>query len=252
MTAAVLCCAIALQFVGKPVANPSPGQAATESDTTNLSNWALVVVGVGGIIVAVRTLKAIATQARIMSHQSVILRHQTRATEKAAKAADKNIEIFISKERARLRVDLKWLILPEPPDRPYTVDFAVSVYGATDAYIVESGCVAYVLPWEHIGEPEVADAAMFPIPSLPKVISPNAPSEQYAFFTGENMQELLPDIKRHRLFVGVRGFIKYKDVFDRDRETRFRDVRKFSPYGEAQSGNGTWEPCGAEDDNKET
>jgi hypothetical protein len=255
MTAVVLLCAIALQLVGKPPANPQPETAANQALTKhdsgpNWSNWALVIVGMGGIVVAVGTLKTIAKQARLMQHHGFILRRQTRATQKAAEAADKNIEMFISKDRARLRVDLRPPDLSPKGDHVYTVDFAIKVYGATDAYIADSKCAAYVVPWELISEPEIFDAAMFPIPSLPKVISANKPVEQYAFFTGEHMEELLPEIKQHKLFVGVRGFIKYKDVFDRDRETRFRYIWKFSSYG--GEGFGNWEPCGAQDENKET
>jgi hypothetical protein len=206
--------------------------------------WALVLVGVGGILAALRTLRAIERQAGIMERQ-------TAAAETAAEAANKNIEMFISKERARLRIDLKPLSLSPKYGSAYTVDFAVNIYGATEAYIVETRCAAYVLPWENVGSPEVASAVMFPIHSLPNVIPPNAPAyEQHAFLHLDHPEPIISEISLNRLFVGLRGFIKYRDVFDRERETRFRYVWRFNLNFGGATGN--WEKCGAEEDNQET
>jgi hypothetical protein len=61
---------------------------------------------------------------------------------------------------------------------------------------------------------------------------------------------LVPEIKASRMFVGVRGFIKYRDVFDTDRETSFRYVWKYPSADEI--GDGSWEKCGAKEENQET
>ena len=61
---------------------------------------------------------------------------------------------------------------------------------------------------------------------------------------------MISEINLNRLVVGVRGFIKYRDVFDRDRETRFRWVWKFNQHFGGATGD--WEKCGAEEDNQET
>ena len=68
------------------------------------------------------------------------------------------------------------------------------------------------------------------------------------------LRDIVNEIKLDRAFVTVWGFIKYKDVFDRDRETRFRRAWKFSdaiPIGVSHR-PGKWEKCGSAEDNKET
>jgi hypothetical protein len=217
----------------------------------------LVIIGAFGVIAALRTLRAIKRQADIMDSQKGILAQSVKAAEDNAKAAsdgaeaaNKNVEMFISKERARLRIDLKPLDLKLKYDSTYAVDFALNIHGTTAAYIVDHRCTAYLAPWEIVGEPEAATALMFPIYSLPNVIAPNTPPlEQYAFLHVDGTEDL-SEIKESRQFVGVRGFIKYKDVFDRERETRFRYVWKYSLYGGGVSGN--WEKSGSEEDNLET
>lgn len=68
-------------------------QVTTARDTPTLVVSAiLALVGIGGIIVAICTVKYIARQTRIMRHQSRILRHQTTATWRAAKATAESVE----------------------------------------------------------------------------------------------------------------------------------------------------------------
>jgi len=251
----------------------------------NNPEWALVIVGILTLIFigwqAVATTRAAnATQqaaeaaqasTEAIERQIGIMERQTAATEKTAEAArdnaiaakdgadaaNKNIEMFISKERAKLRVDLKKLSLTPRPLSVYTVDFTVSIYGTTTAYITETGCSASFLPLEHIGSPETGAAAVSSLSLLPKAISPNTPSiDQYTIFHlgSQNTEAVISEIKNDKLFVEIRGFIKYKDVFDRDRETRFRYVWKFSSFVPITMGEryGSWEICGSAEDNRET
>jgi hypothetical protein len=79
-------------------ANPHPAIEQNspnyESDSgPNWSNWALVLVGMGGIGIGIYTLRAIAAQASIMRHQSTFIRRQTKASAKAAAAAERSIEL---------------------------------------------------------------------------------------------------------------------------------------------------------------
>jgi hypothetical protein len=64
----------------------------------------------------------------------------------------------------------------------------------------------------------------------------------------------MEDIEADRLFVGIRGFMIYKDVFDRERETRFRYVWKYRDKGNIPGLKrwGIWQKCGKEEENKET
>jgi len=59
----------------------------------------LVLIGGTGVCAAIKTL-------RIISHQTVVLTKQTLAARRAADAAAKNIELLISKERARVRIEM--------------------------------------------------------------------------------------------------------------------------------------------------
>jgi len=79
----------------------------------------------------------------------------------------------------------------------------------------------------------------------------------YAFLTFNSSAEklLYPEAKARRLFIGIRGFIKYKDVFDRERVTAFRYVWKYAEgmygLGEAQE-HGDWVKRGKPEENQET
>lgn len=176
-----------------------------------------------------------------------------------AETASKNIEMFISKERARLRVDLKPLNLP-PSQTNYPVYFTVTPYGATPAFILEAKCSANEWPLNVIDDPDLMDRAMTNIhayPSFPTSIAPNAmpiESNTFLFLDDETKDLMLSEVKADRLFVVVRGFIKYRDVFDRERETRFRYVWKYVFWSPKDSPDrfGTWEKCGPEGQNSET
>jgi hypothetical protein len=233
--------------------NDTKGYLARLLTPENLPNIGLLIAGAIGICVALKTLRTIRRQGIIMIQQTRVLQRQTKATEKAAKAAEDSIELVIKKERARVRVELKPLDLRPQPT--YTVDFAVTVLGATAAYIRNSGCVAYETPEDWIDEPGLGSAVMFPIYSLPNAIPPTlAPLEQFAVLDfGENTRDsTISEIKTGRLFVGVRGFIEYRDVFDRDHVTKFRYVWRLNPiFGMAEE-FGEWQKCGTEDENQET
>jgi hypothetical protein len=182
---------------------------------------------------------------------------QALETRRAVESANKNVETFISKERARVTINLEDLSLV--PDEgecgAYMVNFTVSIFGTTPAFVTESKCVAYVVPQEFIADEEIMDAVMHPLPSLPNVISPGSePNPQFAIFhfAREGATEaIMNEVKVGRHFVGIRGFIKYKDAFDRERETNFRYVWKYSSHTPGVEW-GNWEKCGKEEENKET
>lgn len=180
---------------------------------------------------------------------------QAYETRRAVEVAQDNVKVFISKERARLRIDLKSLNLVVEEGGYYTVDFTISIHGTTAAYIGQTRCVAYKTPQEYINEPELGQAIMFPIHSLPNVVRPDSPPiESWALLdsAGSYKESILSEIKQGRLFVGIRGFIKYKDAFDNDRETRFRYVWKFDKGFGMIYEHGNWEKCGAPEENYES
>lgn len=99
------------------------GIAATVAFFTGL----LVIVGWRGVRAAVRTLSAIERQADLMSRQTGILEESviaaTKSSEAAkasADAAKENIAVFISKERARIKVEVERLELGALPEGEVT------------------------------------------------------------------------------------------------------------------------------------
>lgn len=260
----------------KPVEiNKFPPVSVTKG-WTDYTYWffGLLLVVVGGLQVLLlhRTLGAISEQAGTMKvqaqnmkdqaqtlkDQAQIMEQQSKATEEAAKAATlnakaafENIEMFISKERARLRVELDDLKLELEFDKVYIVKFKVLIHGATAAFITDARCVASWMPPANIDDPDVP--IMYEM-RVPNSIAPNSdPIEDFTIWE-DRSGDMVSEIKLDRAFVTVWGFIKYKDVFDRDRETRFRRAWKFSgpiPIGVSHR-PGKWEKCGSEEDNKET
>ena len=202
-----------------------------------------------------------------MSQQTASLREYVEETKKisesglkAANAAHDNVELYINKVRARLRVDIKPLTFPSQTDPAYsTVDFTVSIYGPTDAFITESSCTAYFYPWQVIDNPDLADSAMLPIHSLPSVIKANSPPiECFALLNIDasisgNDKVIIAEIKAKHLAVGIRGWIKFRDVFGRDRETAFRYLWRYNDatYGLCDD-FGDWIKRGNPEENRET
>ncbi len=195
----------------------------------------------------------------VIGWQSWETRKAAEASQKSVETAAQNIELYISKERARLRIEMKPLAFPSQADPAYnTVDFNVAIYGPTDAFVTESLCVAYFYPWQVIDNPDLANLAMLPIHSLTSVIRANSPPiECYAFLnidaSSTNDNVTIAEIKAKRLAVGIRGFIKYRDVFGRDRETAFRYVWRYSDamYGLGEE-FGDWIKRGNLEENRET
>jgi hypothetical protein len=189
--------------------------------------------------------------------QVALMERQTEATEKAATAARDSVETVINKERARVRINLKELSLMPRQASIYFVEFTVTVDGYTPAYITETRYVADTYPLQVIGEPDNGIAAFLPFHNFPEVIPPNTePIEQEGIFhyTADDAADTMQEIKLDRLFVEIRGVIKYKDVFARERETCFRKVWRFNrviPPGHPLR-SGEWEKCGSEEDNRET
>ena len=172
---------------------------------------------------------------------------QSWETRIAAQATKDNLFIYMSKERARLVVDIKTLDYSKN-----TVDFVVTIHGPTAAFVQNTYSVTSVAPESWVNEPELGEAVTWPITALPAIIGPNdVPIECYSLLDiSDGRDILLEEIRSGRLFVVIRGVIKYKDVFDKEHETTFRymwrDRSGIVPdYGE-------WEKCGRADENRQT
>ena len=203
-------------------------------------------------------------QADIMESQKGVLEQSVKAAEDnaaAAKqqaiAANRNIEMFVNKERARVRISLKPLNLTKPEFDAYLVEFTVTNCGPSTAFIANTGCVAYFGPKQSVEtDNEMGAAVIFPIHAVSGEIIPNStPINAFTFLFGIDEAIVLPEIREDRLSVGVRGFIKYRDVFERDRETTFRYIWRLSPIRGVIAGDlfsGDWIECGSPEENNET
>lgn len=182
----------------------------------------------------------------------VLVWYQSRETARSAKAAEDGIKLMIDKERARLTLDIEDLDL-SPKSGACEVNLKVSIFGTTPAFILDTKCAAFIGPKELMEDPEASDRAMHPFYSFPSVIPPGSnPIDAFAFigFVTEDGIELeIQAVKQHDLFVGIRGFITYRDVFDRERRTSFR---YFSDYSEIPGLANGWVKCGRPEENRTT
>jgi hypothetical protein len=181
----------------------------------------------------------------------ILIWYQARETARSAKAAQDGIELMMSKERARLRIEMEDLDLV-PTDGAYEVKFKVRISGPTPAFIVDTKCAAFIGPKQIMADEETADRLMRPLYSFPSVIEPGRDVDAYAFlgFVVEDGMDLeIQAVKNGELFVGMRGIITYTDVFERKRSTAFR---YFCDYSEIPGLANGWTKCGQPDENQAT
>jgi hypothetical protein len=182
----------------------------------------------------------------------VLVWYQSRETARSARAAEDGIKLMIDKERARLTLDLDDLDL-SPKDGAYEVKLKVSIFGTTPAFILGTKCAAFIGPKELMDDPEASDRAMHPFYSFPSVIPPGSnPTDAFAFIgfaTEDGIDFEIQAVKQQDLFVGIRGFIAYRDVFDRERRTSFR---YFCEYSEIPGLARGWVKCGQPEENQAT
>jgi len=227
------------------IRKPIPVSVSTHRDWFDWGVWVF-----SGLLVVVGILQGI-----VLWRQAKLMKAHATHLENVANAANENIEVVKSKERARLVIESKPLNLNLGADSlGPVIEFRVKIFGETIAEIKNSGCVGY---WSNLGsvlnDPDLMDMIISPIISLPTTIAPHTPPiETFTILTADS-QEII-EIKNDRLFVGIRGWIDYQDVFGRNQTTRFRYIWKyfsFSPVTDA-SRDGAWEQCGTEDENKRT
>lgn len=141
----------------------------------NLPTDYLVIIGVGGVFVAISTLKSIHHQAVQVRKQTKILRTSADAAKASAEAALRNIDLYVSKERASLRVNVQPLDLSKKEWGVPRVDFSVTNAGPTQAFVLRSGVASGIIPLANVDEPDVWGGAMSPIISLPREIATQKP-----------------------------------------------------------------------------
>ncbi len=192
----------------------------------------LLLVGVVGVVLANRTLRAIEIQAKEMSRQN---------------------QNQISKERAKLRVELE-RFSGEPYDPiGFVVNAKVSIFGVTEAIIEKTAFVAQIVK----ADQSKWGADWFPeMPGVPKVIPPGSnPINTHTFLQRPVSvlagDEGIGDVLSGASIVYCTGEIHYTDVFNGRWVFRFSKRHKFHFRSDGEILVGYWEDCGQQEENGE-
>lgn len=186
-------------------------------------------------------------QLKVMSEQLSAVKETASASSMSAAAAKESIERIISKERARLRVELQpfYLNFNAPSPACYTVQHE----GSTDAFVVDSHVSVYVSP-SRDPDRSCVNGRPMPIPRIMGAQNPVVAAEDVLHpFTREEIDE----IRQLKSFVHITGYIRYKDVFEGQHETRFNRVWSIARMNHLNGEPFTyWELCGTAEENVET
>lgn len=176
---------------------------------------------------------------------------QSWESRKAAKAARDNIGLIVSKERAKLRIEVDDFT-EQPAENgkiPETyVSYNVCNRGASKAFIVSAKIGAIV---DKFAEPnKKLDAAIPAAHKLPKEIEGGSRISLRAMILPKELSsDDFKAVANGTFFVRFFGSIKYTDTFDAERETRFylrwHPIVKLMNYG-------IWEKIGPKRYNKAT
>jgi len=151
--------------------------------------------------------------------QLKIMQEQITLAKDSAKIAQDNINLVINKERARLKIFFKKF-------EPFT-DFPEIFYDATISGTTDAFDVVGIIGFSLIPSNENVEKTPFrtiPIP-LPNVIVSNMPDiHDNVRFPGRLTESDVEDINHGRKHVHIKGFLRYKDVFDNTWATDFHKM----------------------------
>lgn len=201
----------------------------------NIPLWLLVIAGVWVAVAALKSMKAMTAQTRELKRQN---------------------EMLVSKERARLRVEM----LPFDPLvtkgnlHAFEIRAEVSISGPTDAFIDRTEFRAVVGD-----QPDSIDfKASFPSSMLNvgKVIKANARPVQGMTLLRQPSAEILGAENMSEIVLGKHGIhaagsITYRDVFDGRWIFRFRYFYKATYLNDGTPLGGYWTQIGTPEENGE-
>ena len=186
-------------------------------------------------------------QLKVMAEQLAAVKETASASSMSATAAKESIERIISKERARLRIELQpfYLNFNAPSPANYTVEHE----GSTDAFVVDSHVSLYVSPSR---DPDRSCVNGRPM-QIPRIIGAQNPVVAAQDVLHPFTSQEIDDIRQLKSFVHITGFIRYKDVFEGQHETRFNRVWSIARMNHLNGEPFTyWELCGNAEENVET
>lgn len=260
----------ALAQAGQPASSASPSQPGasqsvrvtelppinTSKDWSDWSYWmfTLFLALIGGLQVYLLwgNLRVVERQAITMERQTSVLEKSVELAEKSAETAKQNLEMFMSRERGHLRVELLPIEWPLKPG-PLRLNYRVTLYGSTEAYVTSSCARA-----EITDSPEpVDDPHWYPAMNIAQVITPEhrvAEGQVQGVFPRVNLDQADIDaIEGGKKFIHLRGFVKYNDVFETERWARFRRMWELSAVRNPDgTRSGHWTKRGGSKDNSES
>jgi hypothetical protein len=191
-------------------------------------------------------LGAMKGQAAEMERQTDALLKSVEAANKSADAAKDNVEMLIGKERARISIDVFNLDIGSP--KPIQeVGFEIKPYLPTLATILDTGVSAYLSDSKEVEE----DEPLFAI-SIDRLLLPGSGGSIQRTTMWRPKLGLedsdIEAIQTEKVFVHFCGFIKYRDIFGREHETRWRYI--WQEYFWDLPGE--WHQHGSPEDNQET
>jgi len=218
------------------------------------SSFLLFIIVAVGVCFAVKTLNAINDQAAAMKDQLTAMQAAGAQTDRQIALAEQNIKIIVSKERARLRIEVDDLMLPKGvnPFSLISVKYRVRLYGPTAAIIVNTISDAIVSESQ-----EPPNELLMSGLSIPAIISPSDPPAEghQLIMPSPDLEKDILSIKRDKKFVHFWGVIHYQDVFEKHYWLRFRYAWKFTSFvslGKDGDRIGRWHENGPPEDNSET
>lgn len=257
------------QNTAPPASSTQPSTAPTQtvrvsempplSSNKDWSDWSywvftlfLTVTSVGQLYLLWGNLRQIERQALTMERQTTVLEKSVELAEKSADTARQNLEMFVSRERGHLRVELMPIEWPLKPGTT-KLGYRVTLYGSTEAYITSSCARAELTD---SSEP-IEDKQWYPAMSIPQVITPEHRTVEgcvQGIFPRMSLEQADIDaIDAGKKFIHFRGFVKYNDVFGTERWARFRRVWELSQARNADgSRSGHWGKRGGSKDNSES
>ena len=186
-------------------------------------------------------------QLKILARQLTALQDTASAASSTAAASKESVELIVKKERARLRIELAPFYLNFGAPSP--ANYAVQHEGSTDAFVIHSNAAIYV---SDSREPDPSLGTGKPMP-LPSAITPQNPVVMAQDVLDPFTAQEIEDVRQQKSFVHFTGFVRYKDVFDGEHETRFNRVWSIAKMNHLGDEPFTyWEHCGAANDNCET
>jgi len=199
---------------------------------STFSSWAVVIVGLLGVLYAIRTLKVIRDQTDVAKKaadaalsEAASASINATAANKAAKIAQDTAEVLINSERAWVMAELKWPRITEPQyisvgatsDRT-AVALHIRNEGRTPAWITET-LVRFDIVDRVPDEPPF-DAPCDPAQVIhkyrrvPLSVAPMAPETWYR----EPLE--CPRGSETATYL-LSGFVRYEDIFGKSRQTIF-------------------------------